>query len=56
MESINQDYLYAIVETADKSKGGLFASTDRGASWEKKRLIFQQQKYYQEIFCDPKDL
>ena len=31
---VNPDYLFAIVEAADK-KGGVFRSTDRGASWEK---------------------
>ncbi len=56
MSPINPDYLFVIVETADKSKGGLFASTDRGASWEKRGPFFNSGNYYQEIFCDPKDI
>ena len=56
MSPINPDYLYAIVETTDKAKGGLFASTDRGASWEKRGSFYNSGNYYQEIFCDPKDI
>ena len=56
MSPVNPDYLFAIVETTDKSKGGLFASTDRGASWEKKGPFYNSGNYYQEIFCDPKDI
>src|SRR6476619_1507508 len=50
MSPVNPDYLFAIVETADPSKGGLFASTDRGASWEKRGPFFNSGNYYQEIF------
>ena len=56
MSPVNPDYLYAIVETTDKAKGGLFASTDRGASWEKKGPFYNSGNYYQEIFCDPKEI
>ena len=56
MSPLNSDYLYAIVETTDKTKGGLFASTDRGASWEKRGPFYNSGNYYQEIFCDPKDI
>ncbi len=56
MSPVNPDYLFAIVETADPAKGGLFASTDRGASWEKRGAFFNSGNYYQEIFCDPKDI
>ena len=56
MSPVNPDYLYAIVETTDKAKGGLFASTDRGASWEKRGPFYNSGNYYQEIFCDPKDI
>ena len=56
MSPVNPDYLFAIVETTDKSKGGLFASTDRGASWEKRGPFYNSGNYYQEIFCDPKDI
>lgn len=56
MSPVNPDYLFAIVETADPAKGGLFASTDRGASWEKRGPFFNSGNYYQEIFCDPKNI
>ncbi len=56
MSPVNPDYIYAIVETTDKAKGGLFLSTDRGASWEKRGSFYNSGNYYQEIFCDPKDV
>ena len=56
MSTVNPDYLYAIVETTDKAKGGLYASSDRGASWEKRGPFYNSGNYYQEIFCDPKDI
>lgn len=52
---VNPDYLFAIVEAADK-KGGVFRSTDRGASWEKQCDNSTSGNYYQEIYCDPVDL
>lgn len=55
MSPINPDYLFAIVEAAD-GKGGLFASTNRGASWEKRSSFTTSGNYYQEIFCDPKNI
>ncbi len=51
---VNPDHIFAIVEASD-DKGGLYASTDRGASWEKRSSYFTSGNYYQEIFCDPKD-
>ncbi len=52
---VNPDYLFAIIEAGDK-KGGVYRSTDRGASWEKQCDNTTSGNYYQEIFCDPKDL
>ncbi len=52
---VNPDYLFAIVEAADK-KGGVFRSTDRGASWVKQSDNTTSGNYYQEIFCDPVDI
>ncbi len=52
---VNPDYLFAIVEAADK-KGGVFRSIDRGASWEKQCDNTTSGNYYQEIFCDPHDI
>ena len=52
---VNPDYIYAIVEAGEK-KSGVYLSTDRGASWEKRCDNVTSGNYYQEIFCDPKDL
>ena len=52
---VNNDYLFAIVE-AQGDKGGFYASTDKGESWEKRSTYSTSGNYYQEIFCDPKDI
>jgi len=52
---VNPDYIFAIVEAADK-KGGVYRSTDRGASWEKQCDNSTSGNYYQEIYCDPVDI
>ena len=54
VSDVNPDYLYAIVETAG-DKGGIFRSTDRGASWEKRNGMFTAGNYYGEIVADPVD-
>jgi photosystem II stability/assembly factor-like uncharacterized protein len=48
------DMLYAIVE-AQYDKGGIFRSTDRGASWNKVNSYSTSGNYYQELICDPID-
>ncbi|MES2776673.1 MAG: glycosyl hydrolase, partial [Bacteroidota bacterium] len=55
MSPVNPDYLFVVVEASD-GKGGLYASTDRGASWEKRGSFTTSGNYYQEIFCDPKNI
>ena len=50
----NPEIIYAIVEAAD-GKGGLFATTNRGASWEKRGDHSTSGNYYQEIIADPID-
>ena len=50
----NPEIIYAIVEAAD-GKGGFFASTNRGASWEKRSSFKTSGNYYQEIIADPVD-
>ncbi|MFI5219545.1 MAG: glycosyl hydrolase [Bacteroidia bacterium] len=52
---VNPDYVYAIIEASDK-KGGVFRSVNRGASWDKMSDNATAGNYYQEIFCDPKDV
>ena len=46
--------LYATVEAADAGSG-TYASTDGGASWEKRGDFVAQGMYYGQIICDPKD-
>ncbi len=48
------EYIYAIVEAAD-DKGGVFLTTNRGASWEKRGDHVTSGNYYQEIIADPID-
>lgn len=51
----NPDIIYAIIE-APEGKGGIFRSTNRGASWEKENSwVSSSPQYYQEVFCDPKN-
>ena len=52
---VNPDYIYAIVEASD-GKGGTYLSTNRGASWDKRSGYSTAGNYYQEIFCDPKNI
>lgn len=52
---VNRDYIYAIVEASD-NKGGVFLSTNRGASWERRSGYSTAGNYYQEIFADPKNI
>jgi photosystem II stability/assembly factor-like uncharacterized protein len=48
------DIVYAIVEAANKA-GGLFRSTDRGVTWEKRSDHSTSGQYYSRIFVDPKN-
>jgi len=52
---VNPDVLYLIVEAAE-DKGGFFRSTNRGATWEKMGDHSSSGQYYNEIYCDPKDV
>ena len=51
----NPDYIYAIVE-AEGKKGGFYRSTNKGESWEKRSSHYTIGLYYDEIFCDPKNV
>ncbi len=48
------EIIYAIVEAA-QGKGGFYASTNRGASWERRGSYVTSGNYYQEIIADPKN-
>lgn len=52
---VNPDVIYAIIEAAGKS-GGFFRSQDRGASWNKMSDHHSSGQYYNEIYCDPKNV
>jgi photosystem II stability/assembly factor-like uncharacterized protein len=51
----NPNIVYAVIEAANRA-GGVFASTDRGQSWEKRDDFFSSSpQYYATIFVDPKN-
>lgn len=52
---VNPNYVYLIVEAAE-DKGGFFRSTDKGESWNKMSDHHSSGQYYNEIFCDPKNV
>ncbi|MBN2634084.1 MAG: hypothetical protein JXR66_11035 [Bacteroidales bacterium] len=52
---VNPDVLYLIVEAAGEGSG-FFRSVNRGASWEKMSSHAASGQYYNEIFCDPKNV
>lgn len=51
---VNPDVLYAVIEATEGA--GTYRSTDRGASWSKMSGFSTSGNYYQELFCDPKDV
>jgi photosystem II stability/assembly factor-like uncharacterized protein len=55
---VDPDVVYATIELAQRT-GGLWRSTDGGASWEKRSEEFYSgtgPHYYQEIFASPHDV
>ena len=52
---VNPDVLYLIMEAAGES-GGFYRTVNRGASWEKMNSYASSGQYYNEIYCDPKDV
>jgi photosystem II stability/assembly factor-like uncharacterized protein len=52
---VNPDILYIIMEAAGDA-GGFFRSVNRGASWEKMSSHRESGQYYNEIYCDPKNV
>ncbi|HSB10434.1 MAG TPA: glycosyl hydrolase [Blastocatellia bacterium] len=52
---VDTNVLYATVEAADR-RGGIFRSTDRGGSWERRNEYDTTAMYYAQIFADPKDV
>jgi photosystem II stability/assembly factor-like uncharacterized protein len=54
MAPTDPDTIYATIEATDK-QGGIFRSTDRGATWEKRNPYDQQAQYYAHLVVDPKN-
>ena len=52
---VDPNVVYIIMEAANES-GGFFRSTDKGESWNKMSSHHSSGQYYNEIFCDPKDV
>ncbi|RMD49664.1 MAG: glycosyl hydrolase, partial [Ignavibacteria bacterium] len=52
---VDHNVVYLIVE-AEEGSSGFFRSTDRGASWKKMSDYHSSGQYYNEIYCDPKDV
>jgi photosystem II stability/assembly factor-like uncharacterized protein len=46
--------IYATVEAAER-RGGVFRSTDRGSTWERRNEYDTTAMYYSQIVADPKD-
>jgi photosystem II stability/assembly factor-like uncharacterized protein len=52
---VDSNVLYATIEAADR-RGGIFRSTDRGSSWERRNPFDSTAMYYGKIFADPKEV
>ena len=52
---VNPDVLYIIMEAQGES-GGFYRSVNRGATWEKMSSHTERGQYYNEIYCDPKNV
>ncbi len=52
---VDSNVVYATIEAADR-KGGIFRSSDRGGSWERRNEFDSAAMYYARIVADPKDV
>ncbi len=52
---VNPDVVYLSVEAA-YDKGGFFRSTNMGAEWKRMSNTWSSGQYFNEIYCDPKDV
>ncbi|HEY2963927.1 MAG TPA: hypothetical protein VGJ37_16020 [Pyrinomonadaceae bacterium] len=52
---VDSNVIYATVEAADR-KGGIFRSSDRGGSWERRNEFDSTAMYYARIVVDPKEV
>jgi photosystem II stability/assembly factor-like uncharacterized protein len=51
---VNPDIVFAYIE-AQGEGSGIYRSSDRGATWEKKNSYIDVPMYYGKIYCDPKN-
>ena len=52
---VDSNVIYATIEAADR-KGGIFRSSDRGGSWDRRNEFDSTAMYYAHIVADPKDV
>lgn len=52
---VDPNVVYLIMEAAE-DKGGFYRSTNKGESWERVSDHHSSGQYYNEIYCDPKDV
>jgi photosystem II stability/assembly factor-like uncharacterized protein len=52
---LNPDVLYIIMEAADEASG-FYRTVNRGVSWEKMSSYASSGQYFNEIYCDPKNV
>lgn len=52
---VDPNVVYLIIEAAEDA-GGFYRSSDKGASWQKMSNYTASGQYYNEIFCDPKEV
>ncbi|HSQ23505.1 MAG TPA: hypothetical protein VLN44_03825 [Pyrinomonadaceae bacterium] len=52
---VDSNVIYATIESTDR-KGGIFRSSDRGGSWERRNEFDSGAMYYARIVADPKDV
>jgi photosystem II stability/assembly factor-like uncharacterized protein len=52
---VDSNVIYATIESGDR-RGGIFRSSDRGGSWEKRNDFDAGAMYYAHVVADPKDV
>ena len=52
---VDANVIYATIESTDR-RGGIFRSSDRGGSWERRNDFDSGAMYYARIVADPKDV
>jgi photosystem II stability/assembly factor-like uncharacterized protein len=55
VSAADPNVVYAAIEAAD-GKGGIFRSSDKGATWERRNEFDQGAMYYARVVADPKNV